>query len=601
MPGEDVIILLSSDDETALEKGAVLPSRKYVPPTSHNDLDFLKNDYENIDQFEDEWLLPQPKRHKSSALSSNNARAPASALIDRKTGTTSTVDRIEADSIIFTSSAHQSLTLSQTIQGPDRRQALSDLSDDSLPEDFLQPKGHPRQSLAKLSESTATLLASLTETAPRLKSSKSRERSHDAFCNRSKPLSHDRRQDADLIEDGVEGKPKQASNATRSKLTEEERQSREQEKEKVKEARARDKELLKEAKAKEKESEKERKRLEREEKAKDKRMEADIAEVNKSKLDKKESTREMIVDLPASMDGTRLADKARLRFQEIGADVALYQSPLRNVVKWRRKVKARWNEELDRWDPLDSMVIEEEKHVLCFMSAEEFSQRAMCAEVDEDLELHHARLRGAVKDCTPIYLIENLHGLMNKRRTAQNRAFQAQVNGQEYNTYNQRKSAQQEGLQLDEDRIEDALLRLQVEHGCLVHHTREVSDSALWIAHFTQHISAIPYRRQKMDLDSTFSMESGQVKTGEDKQDTFFKMLQEVVRITPPVAEGIVQKYPSVMSLTKAFQDEGPLMLQELRKAANKSGASSDSRIGPSISRRLYKVFTDTDPASTDV
>lgn len=68
-----------------------------------------------------------------------------------------------------------------------------------------------------------------------------------------------------------------------------------------------------------------------------------------------------------------------------------------------------------------------------------------------------------------------------------------------------------------------------------------------------------------MDLDSTFSMESGQVKTGEDKQDTFFKMLQEVVRITPPVAEGIVQKYPSVMSLTKAFQDEGPLMLQELR------------------------------------
>ena len=68
-----------------------------------------------------------------------------------------------------------------------------------------------------------------------------------------------------------------------------------------------------------------------------------------------------------------------------------------------------------------------------------------------------------------------------------------------------------------------------------------------------------------MDLESTFSMESGQVKTGEDKHDTFLKMLQEVVRITPPVAEGIVQKYPSVMSLTKAFQYEGPLILQEIR------------------------------------
>ena len=489
-----MIVLLSSDDETPIEKGAVPPSREDSPPTLHNDLDFLNNDYDNIDQLEDEWLLPQPKRHKSNVVRSNNARAPASASIDRKAGTTSIVDRIEADSIIFTSSAHQSLTLSQTIQGRDRHQALSDFSDDSLPEDVLQPNGRSRQNLAKLSESTATLLASLTETAPRSKPSKSRERSHDTFCKRSKPLSHGRRQDADLIEDGAEGKPKQASNATRSKLTEEERQSREQEKEKVKETRARDKELSREAKAKEKESEKERKRLEREEKAKEKRMEADIAEVNRSKLDKKESTREMIVDLPASMDGTRLADKARLRFQEIGADIALYQSPVPNVVKWRRKVKARWIEELDRWDPLDSMVIEEEKHVLCFMSAEEFSQRAMCAEGVADIELHHTRLKSTYNDCTPIYLIENLHGLMNKKRTAQNRAFQAQVNGQEYNTYNQRKSAQLEGLQLDEDMIEDTLLRLQVEHNCLVHHTREVSDSALWIAHFTQHISAIPYR-----------------------------------------------------------------------------------------------------------
>ena len=489
-----MIVLLSSDDETALEKGAVPPSRKDIPPTRYNDLDFLKNDYDNIDQLDDEWLLPQSKRHKPNTGRGKNAQAPASALIDRKAETSTTDDRIEADSIIFTSSAHQSLTLSQTIQGPDRRLALSDLSDDSLPEDFLQPNLHPRKDLAKFSESTATLLASLTETAPRSKPPKRRERSHDAFGKRSKPPSHDRGQDANLIEDGGEGKPKQALNATRSKVTEQERQAREQEKEKVKEARAREKELLKEAKAKEKESEKERKRLEREEKAKEKRMEADLAEVNKSRLDKKESTREMIVDLPASMDGTRLGDKVRLRFEEIGADVALYQSSVPNVVKWRRKVKARWNEELDRWDPLDSMVIEEEKHILCFMSAEEFSQRAMCAEGDEDIELHHTRLKSTYNDRTPIYLIENLHGLMNKRRTAQNRAFQAQVNGQDHNTYNQRKNAQQEGLQLDEDRIEDALLRLQVEHGCLVHHTREISDSALWIAHFTQHISAIPYR-----------------------------------------------------------------------------------------------------------
>ena len=67
-----------------------------------------------------------------------------------------------------------------------------------------------------------------------------------------------------------------------------------------------------------------------------------------------------------------------------------------------------------------------------------------------------------------------------------------------------------------------------------------------------------------MDLDSTFSMDSGQVKTGEDKEDTFIKMLQEVVRITMPIAYGIASEYPSAMSLVKAFRDKGPLVLENL-------------------------------------
>lgn len=59
-------------------------------------------------------------------------------------------------------------------------------------------------------------------------------------------------------------------------------------------------------------------------------------------------------------------------------------------------------------------------------------------------------------------------------------------------------------------------------------------------------------------------MESGQVKTGEDKDDTFVKMLQEVVRVTPPIAYGIASEYPSVLSLVKAFRKHGPLVLEDL-------------------------------------
>jgi hypothetical protein len=47
-------------------------------------------------------------------------------------------------------------------------------------------------------------------------------------------------------------------------------------------------------------------------------------------------------------------------------------------------------------------------------------------------------------------------------------------------------------------------------------------------------------------------MESGQVKTGENASDTYTKMLQEIIRITAPVAYGIAAKYPTVQKLVIA-------------------------------------------------
>lgn len=68
-----------------------------------------------------------------------------------------------------------------------------------------------------------------------------------------------------------------------------------------------------------------------------------------------------------------------------------------------------------------------------------------------------------------------------------------------------------------------------------------------------------------MNLDTTFCMESGQVRTGEDKDDTFVKMLQEVHHVTPPIAYGIASEYPNIISLVKAFQKHGPLILKDLQ------------------------------------
>ena len=60
-------------------------------------------------------------------------------------------------------------------------------------------------------------------------------------------------------------------------------------------------------------------------------------------------------------------------------------------------------------------------------------------------------------------------------------------------------------------------------------------------------------------------MESGQVKTGEDRDDTYIKMLQEVSRITLSMAHGIAAEYTDVASLVQGLKKHGPLALEDVR------------------------------------
>jgi len=102
-------------------------------------------------------------------------------------------------------------------------------------------------------------------------------------------------------------------------------------------------------------------------------------------------------------------------------------------------------------------------------------------------------------------------------------------------------------------------------------------------------------------MDTSFCMESGQVQVGNGARDTFVKMLQEMTRITAPIAHGIIAEFPTVQKLVAGLQEGGPLVLADLRTMANKDGAFADRRIGPAISKRVHTVFTSRDEGRDDV
>lgn len=416
-----------------------------------------------------------------------------------KTGTSASGWHEISDPIESTSSPHGAVAASRS-KGRTARD-LSVSSDDGII-DIADIRGGttilaPNRGL-QLSARTEALLSSLNATSDsNTKLDPSRHRNLDTHIanirkgNRGSHTQGKRRQEDVPLEDVTVA----STSVKKKKITEADKKAREIEKECTRAAKA-------EKKQQQREEEKERKRLLKEEKAREKQLAADLAEVNKVRTDKKISTPEMIVDLPVSIEGDSVDTQIREFLKNLQVQVTSYISPLPNVIKWRRKVTAQFNEELGHWEPI-LQEVRSESHVLCLLSAKEFVDMASVnsAELDgQDLEAHVLKLKSKYDASTPIYLIEGLETWTRKNKSIRNRAYQAAVLSQTdvqvagAPTAGPSKRKRPAAEYIDEDMVEDALLRLQVMHGCLIHHTAVPVETAEWVANFTQHISTIPYR-----------------------------------------------------------------------------------------------------------
>lgn len=353
-----------------------------------------------------------------------------------------------------------------------------------------------------------------------------------------------------------------------------------------KEARAREREATKLRREQDRQLERERKQRLKEDKARDKQLAADIAQVNKLKVDKKESTPEMIVDLASSLEGTSVGNQTVEFMSKLGVELTFFTSVMPNVVRWRRKVKAKYNDAAGHWEPC-AFHIRQEYQVLVLLTAQEFVDMVIASPTEAasapsdpavTLQQHVQQLKAAYPDCKPIYLIEGLTSWMRKNQNSRNRAYVAEVRRQmetETASSSQQPSRGRKKTTankpettppVDDDTVEDALLELQVTHSCLIHHTAAAPESAEWIKNFTEHVSTVPYRHEMMEgRDAAFCMDTGQVKPGETKSDTYVKMLQEVHRVTASMAYGIEVRYPSVLDLVQGMRRHGPALLEDVK------------------------------------
>lgn len=502
MTSKAVIDLLSTDDETLIEPKVAKSKRATEKLQTRPDSMFLSDPLDIEDLPKENWSESAPKRRRLSRS------PPLQTITTSKRSALSTSQPLDtishnrngsgrSDDINFSSSAGISRSTLRTSQRFTLH-ALNEESDGDLPDDILSLEN--ASLVPQDFNKTASFLAKIREKQAYTLSRKNAAIRGPTINKKAQPTSVSPRSTQDNFsnDDDNQDVQKPRNNPKKKpKLTEQEKALKAQEKEAEKEARA-------VQKAKDKEAEKEKRRLEGEEKAREKQRVADLAEVNKVKKDRKETCKEMIVDLPTSIEGTRVDDQIKefLKNQQIA--ITSYQSPVPNVIRWRRKVDSQFDQEQGHRIAIPKEIREEE-HALCLMSAKEFVELATADAnqlENETLDGHIQNLKRKFTRCAVIYVIEGLDVWMRKNKNARNRAYQAAVLGQaqvpddNLPTSSQQKyrRKRQPDIPVDMDMIEDALLRLQVIEECLIHHTTTSFDSAEWVANFTQHISQLPYR-----------------------------------------------------------------------------------------------------------
>ena len=570
----------------------------------------------DFDDSSDDDLLADLKRHTTTTFSQSPKKQSNEVEV--------------IDEIIFSSSAPERLHTEKKKSkdaGIAGKSLLADLFDDDLD---IAPIISSQPAHTDYDHKTANLLASLAPrrgdcTSARIHLSKSKP-SEKIPKNKANATA------ADDIE--FSSSPIKPRTKISSKLPEAEKAARAAERAAQRLSSKADKESAKEA-------EKARKQLEKEQKEKDKQKAADLAEVNKSRTNKKDATPEMILEMSSFLKYSSVGNQVEKRMDNVQVEVnyideeinltdGVEQEQYGSIITWRRKVKSTYNDEDDQWEPTSRCRIVKEKHVLIHLPAGDFAAVAAVSrsgsgtsivrteqEMKANLDAYFLAIRRRFGDCIPVYLLEGLRSWLKKNENTKNRAYTAAVRAQMLQTNTESSVSEQRGRKrkkppselldlshITSDIIDDLLLHLQLTHQpVLIYHTPTPTDSASQISALTQHLATRPYRLAQLEYNlksASFCMDVGQVRTGDNTKETFIKMLQEVQRVTPSMAYSIVEEFKTVRKLVKEFDKHGNLLLEDIRKAMNKNGGWSDKRLGPQVSKRLFKVFMGRDPTATD-
>ncbi|ORX51757.1 hypothetical protein BCR36DRAFT_287409 [Piromyces finnis] len=330
------------------------------------------------------------------------------------------------------------------------------------------------------------------------------------------------------------------------------------------------------------------------------------------------------------------------KLNSLNVEVEYKDYPVANTITWKRKINYIYDENLNIYRGTKKDYVVHEEYVLLRISALEFASKANSLEEVEafynefkkkfqyrlkNTPLEDKLLRlssnpwNGLKKKRWIFLIEGLNDYYRKRSTLENRKMREIMKSQL--TPNRPKRHRKETINEEEMPIdprsfcgvdmgkyfklkgslsnypspqvlEEAFLWLQMTGECLVIFSSGWDKTVEWICTFTKEISITPFK-EKIEQSNNYCTYN-KIKTEADYSKIWYRMLEEVYRISPTIIERIIKEYPTVFSLYEKYQqvDEktGEALLEDLEVV---SSTGNVRKIGKSISKRIYTWFTEED------
>lgn len=151
---------------------------------------------------------------------------------------------------------------------------------------------------------------------------------------------------------------------------------------------------------------------------------------------------------------------------------------------------------------------------------------------------------------------------------------------------------------------EFALTEIQLLQNCSHRMLESAEEVASTICQFAKSIAEEPFKRQKMDRfeKETFflgndSKDCVKIQNGIGLSRLWQQQLTKLPMVTLEVAEAITIKYPMPAMLIQGLRESNmPERLLEDLPIRRSGNATTQRRIGPELSRKVYNLFLNSDP-----